>query len=123
VHVKRSLREPLLAALDQPDPDLPCPERFPTNVPTQALLTLNGDFTGARASAFARSLEVHADDPRARASSALERALSRRPSSEEIERAVALVDDLRNTHDLDDHGAWTLLALALFNRNEFLWID
>ena len=29
VHVKRSLREPLLAALDQPDPDLPLPGALP----------------------------------------------------------------------------------------------
>src|SRR4029079_1950966 len=37
VHIKRSLAVPILASFDAPDPDAPCPVRFTTTQPTQAL--------------------------------------------------------------------------------------
>ena len=37
VHVKRSLRVPILVGFDQPDPDSSCPVRYVTTVPTQSL--------------------------------------------------------------------------------------
>ncbi|QDU66884.1 PSD1 and planctomycete cytochrome C domain-containing protein [Engelhardtia mirabilis] len=123
VHVKRSLREPLLAAHDQPDPDLPCPARFPTNVPTQALLTLNGEFVNGRAAALAEALIAATDDPRARLSLGIERALCRAPLDGEVERAEAFLVDLRDGYALDERRALELFALALMNRNEFLWLD
>ena len=122
IHVKRSLREPLLAVLDQPDPDMPCPERFPTNVPTQALLTLNGEFSQVRAEAFAVSLAEH-ETLRAALTEATERALSRAPSGDELDRAEVFMADLMNTHGLDQKRALSLFALGLFNRNEFTWLD
>ena len=120
--MKRSLREPLLAVLDQPDPDMPCPERFPTNVPTQALLTLNGEFSQVRAEAFAVSLAEH-ETLRAALTEATERALSRAPSGDELDRAEVFMADLMNTHGLDQKRALSLFALGLFNRNEFTWLD
>ena len=123
VHVKRSLRVPLLAALDQPDPDLPCPARFPTNVPTQALLTLNGDFTGERASALAEHLVATSEEGRERLRLAIEQALSRAADAGELDRAETLVAELRSDHGLDDTRALELFLLGLFNRNEFLWLD
>ncbi len=122
IHVKRSLREPLLAVLDQPDPDMPCPERFPTNVPTQALLTLNGEFSQERAEAFAASISDQ-EDLRAALGEAMERALSRTPEGAEIDRAAALVAALIEEHGLDQQRALSLFALGLFNRNEFTWLD
>jgi hypothetical protein len=122
IHVKRSLREPLLAVLDQPDPDMPCPERFPTNVPTQALLTLNGEFSQVRAEAFAASLSDQ-QDLRAALAEAMERALSRTPDGAELDRAEALVEALVEEHGFDQQRALGLFALGLFNRNEFTWLD
>jgi hypothetical protein len=122
VHVKRSLREPLLAVLDQPDPDMPCPERFPTNVPTQALLTLNGDFSQERAAAFAASLEP-VEETRAKLGRAVERALGRTADARQLDRAEAFVTRLVTEHGLDEPAALRLFALGLFNRNEFLWLD
>jgi len=121
IHVKRSLREPLLAALDQPDPDIPCPERFPTNVPTQALLTLNGEFTLERAMAFAEDLADAADTPEGRVRRAIERALGRAPGDGEVERALAFIDGFEAEEGAPPPLA--LFALSLFNRNEFLWLD
>ena len=123
VHVKRSLREPLLAAFDQPDPDLPCPVRFPTNVPTQALLTLNGDFMRSRADAFAEHLESATGDREEQLRVGILRALQRDPKPGEIDRGLALLEQLETEHDLSEHEALALYALALLNRNEFIWVD
>jgi hypothetical protein len=123
VHSKRSLREPLLAVLDQPDPDLPCPERFATNVPTQALLTLNGEFTGSQAQAFASALAREAEGDAAQVALGLERALGRPAEPAEVARSVAFLERLRSAHGLDGERALALFALGLFNRNEFTWLD
>ncbi len=123
VHTKRSLREPLLAVLDQPDPDLPCPERFPTNVPTQALLTLNGEFTAERAAAFAAELVAAHDVPQARVAAALERALGRAPEAGEVARNLDFLERLTGEFEVSELDALELFLLGLFNRNEFLWLD
>lgn len=126
VHVKRSLREPLLAVLDQPDPDLPCPSRFLTNVPTQALLTLNGDFAQRRAERLAKGvleeLGGDAGDDRM-VSACVERVLARPADAEETARGAQLLATLREEHELTTPRALALYCLGLFNRNEFLWID
>src|SRR5690606_15871893 len=62
IHIKRSLREPLLASLDQAETDTPCPVRFTTTVPTQSLITLNGDFVQEEAQVFAEHLRTMAGD-------------------------------------------------------------
>ena len=123
VHVKRSLRPPLLEALDQPDPDLPCPARFPTNVPTQALMTLNGAFVNGAAADLAERLSSEADDLAGRIARGVELCLARIAEPDEIERGVAFVDGARAEHGLDEGGALRLFCLALYNRNEFLWLD
>ncbi|MEL6905198.1 MAG: DUF1549 and DUF1553 domain-containing protein, partial [Planctomycetota bacterium] len=123
VHVKRTLRVPLLAAFDQPDPDLPCPERFPTNVPTQALLTLNGEFMRARAAAFAASLIASTESVDARVVQAVRRALGRSATADELERARALLSALESDHGASPARALELWLLSLLNRNEFLWLD
>ncbi len=125
VHVKRSLREPLLAVLDQPDPDLPCAVRFPTNVPTQALLTLNGPFVNGRAEYLARVaggnvVEYGVSDS---VVTAMERALGRDPQPDEVQRGVDFLSELVTVDDLSFEQALKLFALGLFNRNEFIWID
>jgi hypothetical protein len=123
VHVKRSLRVPLLAALDQPDPDLPCAARFPTNVPTQALITLNSTFSSQAAMAFAQRLMREAGTTTAdRVRRGIELALGRTPGDDEVARHAAFVDGL--VHDgLAQDRALAAFGLAVFNLNEFLWID
>lgn len=123
VHVKRSLRHPLLASLDQPDPDLPCPARFPTNVPTQALLTLNGDFTNRVSARFARDLEATTAPGRERLTTAIERAFARRPRPGEVNRATTFLEHLVGVEGLDEARALEVWALGLFNQNEFFMLD
>ena len=123
IHVKRSLRPPLMESLDQPDPDLPCAARFPTNVPTQALITLNGDFTRRSATAMARRLEVEAKTLDERIERGLRLALSRPAREGEVARHRAFVDDLMTRHGFSEHESLSVFCLALFNLNEFLWVD
>lgn len=123
VFVKRSLRPPLLEALDQPSPDLPCPERFPTNVPTQALMTMNGAFPAEMASALAASLEQALPSDAERVKSALESALGRSADEQEIQRHLDFMAALQNEENLSPRESLEVFCLALFNLNEFLWID
>ncbi|MEZ5980383.1 MAG: DUF1553 domain-containing protein [Planctomycetota bacterium] len=122
VHVKRSLRFPLLEALDQPSPDLPCPERFPTNVPTQALMIVNGDFTRRCASELANELRSSSDDLRERVATGFVRCFARDASADEIDRQIAFLDRLEE-RGLDEREAFDVWCLGLISRNEFSWID
>lgn len=123
VFVKRSLRVPLLAALDQPDPDLPCAERFPTNVPTQALMTLNSEFMQSTSERFAERLLREATTMNSQVELAIRLALARMPSPEEVTRHVDFIQSLQRQYALDAKAALSLFCLALFNLNEFMWID
>jgi mono/diheme cytochrome c family protein len=123
VHVKRSLQHPLLGALDQPDPDLPCPDRFPTNVPTQALITLNGDFVSNGASLLVERMMLSSQMIPSGVEYLMKHALSRTPSTEEIERNEAFVQQIKTDHGLSSVEALQVFCIGLYNRNEFLWID
>jgi hypothetical protein len=128
VFVKRSLRFPLLEALDQPSPDSACPSRYLTNVPTQALMTLNGPFTSEAALALARRLEHERPgdtpaDVRARITLGIELALARTPAADEVERQVQVLERLAREHTLSAGEALDVWCLGLFNRNEFMWVD
>ncbi|QDU85681.1 Planctomycete cytochrome C [Planctomycetes bacterium Pla163] len=122
VHTKRSLRLPLLEAFDQPSPDLPCPERFPTSVPTQALMTLNGSFAREAATDFARALLDATDDERAQVAQGLERAFARAPHPGEVERQLAFLDRLTE-RGFGRAEALAIWCLGLFNLNEFSTVD
>lgn len=123
VFTKRSLRMPLLEAFDQPDPDMACPDRFPTNVPTQALMTLNGPFVQRAAARMADRLGAMPGSDAARVRAALSRALAREPSDEEVERHVDFLVELREDHGLDEQATLRTFAVALFNLNAFFWVD
>ncbi|MFG0305660.1 MAG: PSD1 and planctomycete cytochrome C domain-containing protein [Phycisphaerales bacterium JB040] len=123
VFIKRSLRPPIFENFDQPDPDISCPVRFPTNVPTQSLITLNGDFTHDAAAHLADRLlgetGSHADAVRLGVSLAL----GREADEAEVERHLGFLDELRLEYGLNDRDAMTVFALMLFNLNEFMWVD
>lgn len=120
---KRSLRLPVLEALDQPDPDMPCAERFPTNVPTQALMTLNGAFTGAAARRLAQRLLRESSHLDGRIERGIWLALGRAPAPGEVARHRVFVQRMVGEHGQDQAAALALFALLLCNLNEFLWVD
>ena len=123
VFSKRSLQHPLLSALDQPSPDLPCPERFPTNVPTQALQTLNGAFPAQMAAELAARVSRASPDRRGRVRAAILASLGRDAGEAELARQEQFLLRLESEKGLESLEALRVFCLGLYNRNEFLWID
>lgn len=124
IHIKRSLREPLLAALDQAETDTPCPVRFATTVPTQSLITLNGEQMQEEAAVFAAYLRDQAGDELSdQVRLGLQRVMGRSPSDKQVESNVAFVKDMMKTHGLDAERALKLFCLVAYNLNEFVYLD
>src|SRR5438552_17026822 len=82
----------MLAVYDAPDPDAPCPVRFTTTQPTQALEMLNSAFVNEQAKVLADSLRQEAgDDVAAQVRLALRRVTQRPPTAAEVGRGVKFV--------------------------------
>ena len=96
--VKRTLLVPELESLDYTNTTSPVGERAVTTVAPQALLLVNGDFARSRALALAERVTAGTDangtspDDEAFVRRLFERALSRRPSSEEVDVARGYLD-------------------------------
>ena len=128
IHVKRSLLTPILADFDLADPDTSCPVRFTTTQPTQALGMMNGDFLHAQARVFAERVRreaggTNADQTEAMVRRAIEVALVRPASDAEVERGVALVDELETKDGVGPGRALELYCLMVLNLNEFAYLD
>lgn len=110
----RGGRSGLLDAFDCPDPSTTTPRRAVTTTPQQALSLQNGSFMLRMADLFAkrvaREVAGEVEDQVVRA---YRLAYGRRPSDEELRVAVAVVRE----NDL------SVLTRAIFNSNEFLYVD
>jgi len=134
-HVKRSLLTPIIADFDVADTDTSCPVRFVTTQPTQALGMMNGDFLQMQARVFAERVRREAlaantqpgvtadDDTAAIVRRALEIALTRPVSDDEVARGVALVDALEDQDGVGPSRAAELYCLMVLNLNEFIYLD
>ena len=134
-HVKRSLITPILADFDVADTDTSCPVRFVTTQPTQALGMMNGGFLHAQARVFAERVRREAlaantqpgatadDDTAAIVRRALEIALVREATADEVARGVALVDALEDQDGVGPSRAIELYCLMVLNTNEFIYLD
>jgi len=112
-HVLDSGRDPLLEALDCPDPSVKAPSRTATTTPLQSLALMNGSFVERQARRFAERLRREAgDEVRAQVERAYRLALARAPSAEEAERGA----DLAREEGLES------LAWVLFQTSEFLYL-
>lgn len=123
IFIKRSLLEPLMADFDFADVDSTCPVRFVTTQPTQALSLLNSEFMNRQATVFASFLKKEAGDNLAdQVTLGLIRITQRRPEKHEIDRGVDLIESLTKDGVPDD-VALRYFCLALYNLNEFLYLD
>jgi hypothetical protein len=133
---RRTFLFPLFDAFDPPDVMTSCARRFETTVPTQALALLNSAAAQKQAREFARRL-------RADCGGELDKIVRRawllafnRPISEgEKRRVLEFVQKREAVARKSDspgdsqsaserlEGALTELCLALFNANEFIFID
>lgn len=128
VKVKRSLLTPILADFDLADTDSPCPVRFVTTQPTQALGMMNGEFLQRQAKVFAARVRAEAGgrdagDVAAEIRRAYAVALVREPTEDEVARGVALLDRLEDADGVGPGRALELFCLMLLNTNEFVYLD
>jgi len=124
IKVKRSLVTPLLAAFDFADTDSPCPERFVTTVPGQALALLNGEFLHRGAAALAERLErERPGDRRSQVARALRLAYGRAVLDEEVAELLAFLSELERDFGLDPAAALRELCLVILNTSEFVYLE
>jgi len=127
-HVKRSLLVPILADFDLADTDTTCPVRFVTTQPTQALGMMNGSFLQKQAKVFAERVRQEAGGPDAANEAAMVRraieiALVRPATEEEVARGVELIDTLEATDGVHPSRALEIYCLMVLNLNEFVYLD
>jgi hypothetical protein len=137
---KRNVRLPMLEAFDQPDTLTSCPVRPVSTFAPQALILLNGPFLQEQSKSFAgRLLRECGFAPERLIDRAFRLALARPPRDPEMRLAREFLDTqskmLRDRKDvsappdlpagIDPFAAAALadLCLALFNRNEFLYVN
>lgn len=121
--VRRNLRYPLFEAFDKPDTNFSCPRRNESTIAPQALMLLNSKLSLDAAKAQARLLNESSEgasaDVKHKVELAYLRTLSRQPSAEEEKLATEFLDASSG----EETAALTDLCLALFNLNEFLYVD
>ena len=112
---KRTVRLPFLANFDQPDTMTSCSVRQTSTHALQSLSLLNSDFMQEQARSLARRIvqDCGESDLDCRVRRAFELTLARRPTP--TERGLASGFLRTGSHALQD------LALALLNRNEFVY--
>jgi hypothetical protein len=124
VHVKRSLRLPILQSFDAAEPDTSCPVRFVTIQPTQALGTLNSEFVNQEADKLAQRLRREAgDDVRRQVALGLRLVTCRQPTEAEVTRGVDLIDAMLKKDGTTPDTALKYFCLLALNLNEFVYLD
>lgn len=116
--VRRSYRPPLMEAFDGLDGTLHCARRDSSTVAPQSLTLFNSQFAAEQA----RELATRFGTETSPVTAAFRRALSRDPSAEEVRLTEAFLTAQR-TKTGSAEAAAVELARALFNLNEFLYVD
>jgi hypothetical protein len=112
--VRRNFRQPMFEAFDAPDGVLSCARRSESTTATQSLTMLNGRFVMDTAKAFGASLTSVED--------AWLRVFGRAPSDGEKREAEAFLER-QSTRAGSKAGAFAELVRAMWNSNEFLYVD
>jgi hypothetical protein len=128
--VRRTFLYPLFSAFDPPEVMTSCPRRMQTVVPTQALALWNSPLAREQAAAFARRLvEDCGDEPGRAIGRAWLLAFGRPITAGETERALTFLKERAAARAGQEEGpsapesALAELCLALFNANEFIYLD
>jgi hypothetical protein len=124
IHVKRSLRVPIVESFDGAETDKSCPVRFVTVQPTQALGMLNGEFLNGEARKLAERVRREAGgDYGKQVTLALRLVTGREPTVDEVSRGMTLVTDLAEKEALPHDKAMDYFCLVALNLNEFVYLD
>ena len=137
--VQRNFTFPMFEAFDNPQSAVSCPRRDVTTVAPQALWFLNNRIAFQQVGAFAaRLVSRNGENPGGWVDDAWRLALNRPPSDQEKQEALELLSTRARRIKKDrwtelpagleeiplpKAAALTELCLALFNVNEFLYID
>jgi hypothetical protein len=113
VFARRNLRFAFLEAFDLPDSNLSCPKRERSTTATQALTLLNSAEVHEAAKVLAGRVEREAGTPEQRVTLVYRLALGRRPTTAELGMAREFLAE----------SPLTELCRALFNVNEFVYLD
>jgi hypothetical protein len=119
--VRRTFVYPLFAAFDPPEVMTSCPRRLQTVVPTQALTLLNSPLAREQSAAFARRLRECGDAPEEAVARAWLLAFGRPVTQAEAGRALGFLRG--RSAGAACEAALADLCLALFNSNEFVFVD
>jgi hypothetical protein len=120
--VRRTFLYPMFASFDPPEVMTSCPCRARTVVPTQALALLNSPLAREQSGAFARRLlKEYGDDAEKAVSRAWLLAFGRPITPAESNRARVFLN--KPAADRDPEARLAELCLALFNANEFIYVD
>ena len=124
VHVKRSLRVPILEAFDGAETDKSCPVRFVTVQPTQALGMLNGEFLNDEAKKLADRVKREAgDDVTNQIALAFRLMTSGEPAEKDVAAGVELFKGLTENDGAQPDQAMQYVCLVMLNLNEFVYLD
>ena len=123
IHVKRSLRHPMMADFDQADTDSACAVRFVTTVPNQALMMLNSKFVNDHANILGERIRGLDGDVESKIRAALQLVTQREPSQEEVARCLDLYQRFQGEAGLNADEALNRVALLALNLNEFMYLD
>jgi hypothetical protein len=143
VFARRNLRYPIFEAFDRPDANASCPRRNRSTIAPQSLLLMNSRLSLDAAQRLAGYVLGRASTTDEQIALAFRRTLGREPSKAEYadgrrfltEQAALLRNENRPPSELAlpvppaehldpcDAAALTDLCLALFNTNEFVYLD
>lgn len=127
--VRRNFLEPMMLAFDRPIPFTTFGNRNVTNVPAQSLILMNDDFVNEQAQVMATKLIDHKEmDNITKLNYIYIKALSRKPSEEEIATAMAYIQMLAQAYQLKDTEVATSMEVwkdychSIFNMKEFIYL-
>ena len=118
--VSRHNLDPLLRLFDFPDPNITSDGRPTTTVALQQLFVLNSEFMVESAKAFATRIERAADQDAQRIRFAVNQALGRPATDDEVHLALAFLAEASDSESLTP---WQQYAQALLSTNEFMFVD
>ncbi len=122
MQARRTFRPAMFESFDAPDGIRTCSRREESNTAPQSLTLLNGKWTTDEAGRLGSAIATDGSTPTDVAKRAWRHVLARDPEPAELERAVKFVG--AQTVELGKQSAAASeLARALFNTNEFLYVD
>lgn len=143
IFARRNLRYPIFDVFDRPDGNASCPERSRSTTAPQSLHLLNSEMSLDAARRLAGYVISQTKDPSEQIGLAVMSVLGRAPTTAEISQLTSFLDQQQELLRRESRpegtlalpipmrdgvlpnfgAAFTDLSLALFNLNEFLYVD